>query len=198
MHGQPPRGRILPGLIPDSLRVYARQWWRFLLAQLLCLLGLTVLIGAVASAVQSSLPGFIAFLESDVRQLDARIAVVASALTLGVVLVSLPFLVAVLAAIVTLTASAVSGARMGLWRALGRGFARFLPVLGALSLAVGAVLVTFVLAPFLVLLGLAGFAVCGVRSLWLRSALARARASRGEGAAAQPAIPARFALLGRA
>lgn len=146
-----------------TLRVFAVHWWRFLLAQVLGLLAVSLVIGVIVAALRSGATDLLAFLSADPASAEARLLGVSSSLVLGTVLVSLPFLVAVVVATAALAAAALSARPLGVFTALRRGIVRVLPVLGAVLIAAALVLVAFVGAPLVVLIGLVGLAVVGIR-----------------------------------
>ncbi|CAN5239552.1 hypothetical protein BH11ACT5_BH11ACT5_22460 [soil metagenome] len=156
---------MLFGGVADVWRAYRRQGWRIAVLQLLAILGVSVVIAIVALIAQGSLAQVMAYLAADVQQLEGRAAAIAYALIAGVTLLTVPFFVASAAATAEVVDSALTVRRGRLWRALGRGFARLLPILGVVVVAFLLVLLSLVAAPFIVVAGVLGLAVTGVIAL---------------------------------
>jgi hypothetical protein len=186
---------VLGHSLVDLLRAYGGQWWRFVLLQVLVLLGLSAIIGAFALLLQGNGAALTQFLTADPAQFDARAAGIGAVVAAAIALVAIPFLVAGTAATARVTDAALAGRRPRLWPSIGRGFARFLPLLGTLVLAFLLVVAVLLATPFISLVGVLGLAVSGVIALVRRrrpGALAKWPGWRTWGFAAIP-----FAWAGR-
>ena len=156
---------MLRGGITDTGRAYRQQWWRIAILQLLALFGLSAVIAVGALIVQGRVPDLMAYLASDLEQLEGRALGLTSLLIVTITVLTIPFFVASSAATATVTDASLAGGHPRLWRAFGRGFARVAPIFGTVVLAFLLVVASLVATPFISVLGILGLAVTGVIAL---------------------------------
>jgi len=156
---------VFPEALADVGRAYRSHWWRVALVQFIALLGLTAVLAFCALFVQSSIPDLMAYLSTDLGQLESRAIGLASILTFVLAILSIPLVVAGSAATASVTDLGLAGRRPRIWRSVGRGFARLLPIVGTVGIAFLLIVVSLVLTPLISVVGLAGLAVSGVIAL---------------------------------
>ena len=158
-------GYMFRGGLTDVGRAYRNQWWRIALVQFIALLGLTAVLAVCALLVQRSIPDLMAFLSADAGQAESRAIGIASVLILVLAVLSVPFVAAGAAATAAVADASLAGRRPRIWRSIGRGFARLLPIVGTAVLAFLLIGASLILTPLISIVGLVGLAASGVIAL---------------------------------
>ena len=151
--------------IADVVRTYGRQWWRIGLVQLFVLLGITVALGIVALVIQNNGTNLFDWVSSSPEGVETRAASIATIALLGLAIITLPIQLAGLIATIRLTDRTLAGGTPTLFRSAAESATRFLSLLAAILASALVAALAFVLAPFLVAIGLIGLAVTGILSL---------------------------------
>lgn len=147
----------------DALRAYLRQFGRIAAAQGLLIVALTIVTVVVALLARQTVVSLMDFMSPGGVVAPGRVLGVALIVMVIGGLVLLPFSVATITATIGIADDSLAGRRASLFHWLRIGMGRWLSVTGAIIVAIAIPVALLFTAPVLVLAGLVGLAVIGVR-----------------------------------
>lgn len=146
----------------DVLRTYAHQFGRVIAIQALLVIAFTIITIIVALLARQAVVQLMGYIAPEGQAVPERVLVVAGVVALIGAVVLLPFGIATIAATIGIADDSLAGRRTSLFRWLGRGLMRWLPVTAAVVVAVVVPIALLFASPVLVLVGLVGLAVIGI------------------------------------
>lgn len=153
---------MLTSSLHDAMRTYGRQLGRIVTIQALLVLALAITTVIVALLARQLVVLLMEYIAPGGEPAPGRVLVVAVGIAIVGAITLLPLCVATVVATIGVADDFLAGARPSVIRWLVRGLRRWLPITGAIGVAVAAPLALLLAAPVLVLVGLTGLAVLGI------------------------------------